>query len=1571
MSALARRRTHLNLLVVLALALVTRTASGALVARWTAPSGPINDPITTWIDSVSGIPFSAPGLGTTPAILRNVSFPGSTVISALHFTGPAACNKMFMVPGDNPLAGKSAITFSIVFSTNTGNNGPPPAQWHARGHIISNDACGYCGDWGMSMGGGYLATGIGRSGSGEMEFRSTDIPAYRVDDTAVHVASYSINLDNGDGGSDYIFKIDMLNAASVFNDSYVGITDSVWNVTLGGNAFTAIDTFRCFEGLLFGVIMHDHALTEPELDTLHSSVLDILPTPYLSGSPFSASTPKAGGSKLVTISIVNSAGPGAHGPLSLILQVVDPATGDLVGAPQPAILSGNGNAVVVIPSRVGYFEVVASVNPAFPPAAFVYKPNGTITGMHAIFDSLPLTKTTPENAPFTFTLIGAAPSGDLVIDASTTCAGPLAWARTSATEFEVTLPPQDYEAASTCSVFVQHHTMPNIQELTIAITDVNDLPTAADAQLVFKSEAQYASGVVDFALPGADVDAGSVLVYSITSLPAIAAIALPGTTTPLDEEDLPVVLPGSVAPIFLKRGIYNDSFTWAVDSSGDGAAARVRLLIDVPCDNGRTPTNDDGTCICPSGFFVNITDGCESCREGTFYTYQAVADPCDPCPVGGYCAGGLTVPVPDNGFGYGDDKANSTNFVPCRPPAVCVRGGNCRAGSIGFLCSDCVPGFYKDKGLCEPCPSTAPILLTVLFLLMVALAVLLVKLARKSAAYFTGMAVGFNFVQVLAIIGEFDLKWPGFVQATFRALSVFAFNINVFQPECAFAGGAVDYFPIWLFKLSIPFMFLVLFGGFLICLTLYKRVRASISEVQHPWLAKLPLVTRATAVLLRNASINAFVTVLMMCYLVLLSVTFEVFDCVSGAMVKAPDVVCGSREWRKYLAVGLSAMVLYGIGIPLLFSTILYWHRLSLFQELTIVKFGLLYRRYRPQWYGWEVIILARKLGVVVGILVFNSVLPQALIALFSLIGGLIAQILVKPYLTTRVNNLEIIHLACSAFVVACGLILFGTSKSGDEAGTTFVGVLVVLVIAANVCFIGLVVFLELRYQYRRIQRGVQAGFASDEVVLDERFFKLGFRVRHHERNLLGTVSSLALSSAPGIQLRAELCDGNGALLSAFDGRSTTMVQTDGTLHNIVSVFTRVGRFQLKIFAWSLDEEMYLANSVYDEHKIASTASTPDLLNEAQPMPAATAQADSRSLLDVLTCQERSTIRKPIMSYHMNCDAPPQAVVQFALRSPRMVDESGVVLYPRFYELSRFIPHQFSIRVPHAVGLVVAASEPRLLSDGVELQRNDDDGGIFSGSVAFTDPGPVHVWGQYLVPAAQVGENELPCTFAKLVSYEVLEGRVGWEDIDNEDARIIDRLCEGNNVEMHAVLEADLSTTDPPILAELFHAKRGLLYLPKTQSLPFASGGVHLELRLPSAVDIRLAVERPTTDADGVPFFRRADGVQIADATWEQLGGVQSGTAVCVWAAFADLVGYADSPSPRAPEPPAWALPSSKAPTLRKTRCWRRRSTRPHLRLQMRLPPCSRPRRSPRRAPGTPRRKSLAHPSPKFPAMSR
>ena len=96
-----------------------------------------------------------------------------------------------------------------------------------------------------------------------------------------------------------------------------------------------------------------------------------------------------------------------------------------------------------------------------------------------------------------------------------------------------------------------------------------------------------------------------------------------------------------------------------------------------------------------------------------------------------------------------------------------------------------------------------------------------------------------------------------------------------------------------------------------------------------------------------------------------------------------------------------------------------------------------------------ELAILFRKLGIVVGVILIKSGSGRAVVAFLVILLSCAVHIRFKPYISSRVNRLETIHLVCACVVLAFGMLLASASEASNGV-RTFVGVIVIMVVAVN-----------------------------------------------------------------------------------------------------------------------------------------------------------------------------------------------------------------------------------------------------------------------------------------------------------------------------------------------------------------------------------------------------------------------------------------------------------------------------------------------------------------------------------------
>ncbi|KNC50235.1 uncharacterized protein AMSG_06390 [Thecamonas trahens ATCC 50062] len=531
------------------------------------------------------------------------------------------------------------------------------------------------------------------------------------------------------------------------------------------------------------------------------------------------------------------------------------------------------------------------------------------------------------------------------------------------------------------------------------------------------------------------------------------------------------------------------------------------------------------TCLpCTPGYVSQShgTQPCTICPRGT--TWASASAGCLPCPFGGYCTGGAARPVPDNGFHPVPGlPLSAAVFEPCTPARVCLRGGLCRDGHGGTRCAFCLDGWVKNPqtGVCEKCPSSIPYIFVGIALLGGILCLLLVKLARKNTAFFTAASVGFNYLQLIAILSSFNIKWPSWTQRFFEVLSAANIDLQLFKPECLVSNSSEAYTTIWIIKLCAPWfllsLFLIGFGAY----KLYAQLRGVAPIVQAS---------------MKYAFTNAAVMAMFVMYLLVTNTALEIFPCtkqVDGkhTMNREPSIRCYEGRWNKLLAGSLVTMIMFSLFMPAAVAFVLYRRRFNLWKRKNLSRFGLLYLRYRPQFYFFEIAVLCRKFGVVFGKVVFSfSVVGQVVTAMLVVSASLILQLKSHPYATMRINRLEVLMLSCATLVLT---VAFGYALADGDLSTataTLLGVVLIVVVCATVLVIVICIILEIRKTYRLIQHGLVGRYVVDRLDVWQPFFDAELHLLSHTQKpdeggsqVAGSSIVMTFASEKPVQLVCEI----------------------------------------------------------------------------------------------------------------------------------------------------------------------------------------------------------------------------------------------------------------------------------------------------------------------------------------------------------------------------------------------------------------------------------------------------------------
>ncbi|MFI4848928.1 MAG: Ig-like domain-containing protein [Gimesia chilikensis] len=144
--------------------------------------------------------------------------------------------------------------------------------------------------------------------------------------------------------------------------------------------------------------------------------------------------------------------------------------------------------------------------------------------------------------------------------------------------------------------------------MTVDVTSVNDLPTAADNTVSTSEDTAYTFTAADFNFSDADGD--TLTSIQITSLESVGALQLSGVDVTLNQVISRADIDAgnlTFTPVANASGVAYDSFTFTVNDGTVDSAGGYTLTVDV------TPVND-----APTGADNTVTTG-----ENTVYTFTA------------------------------------------------------------------------------------------------------------------------------------------------------------------------------------------------------------------------------------------------------------------------------------------------------------------------------------------------------------------------------------------------------------------------------------------------------------------------------------------------------------------------------------------------------------------------------------------------------------------------------------------------------------------------------------------------------------------------------------------------------------------------------------------------------------------------------------------------------------------------------------------------------------------------------------------------------------------------------------
>uniref|UniRef100_A0A0G4HBE6 Receptor ligand binding region domain-containing protein n=1 Tax=Chromera velia CCMP2878 TaxID=1169474 RepID=A0A0G4HBE6_9ALVE len=162
-----------------------------------------------------------------------------------------------------------------------------------------------------------------------------------------------------------------------------------------------------------------------------------------------------------------------------------------------------------------------------------------------------------------------------------------------------------------------------------------------------------------------------------------------------------------------------------------------------------------------------------------------------------------------------------------------------------------------------------------------------------------------------------------------------------------------------------------------------------------------------------------------------------------NVLASNPQVDCYGPQHRPWLLVAAAGVVVWTVGIPVLFGILLFRNRKNLTKQSVILRYGFLFKHFKPSTYWWEIWVMARRILVRLP-LALPAAIPDSPVQVIVLVNIAVVFLWVhawfKPYAPTsydHCNELELIALLSFFFTLLATTFLATMRGGWHEAGLT------------------------------------------------------------------------------------------------------------------------------------------------------------------------------------------------------------------------------------------------------------------------------------------------------------------------------------------------------------------------------------------------------------------------------------------------------------------------------------------------------------------------------------------------------
>eukprot|EP01025_Chloroclados_australasicus_P059867 TRINITY_DN7603_c0_g1_i1.p1 TRINITY_DN7603_c0_g1~~TRINITY_DN7603_c0_g1_i1.p1 ORF type:complete len:1470 (-),score=133.53 TRINITY_DN7603_c0_g1_i1:1759-5634(-) len=457
---------------------------------------------------------------------------------------------------------------------------------------------------------------------------------------------------------------------------------------------------------------------------------------------------------------------------------------------------------------------------------------------------------------------------------------------------------------------------------------------------------------------------------------------------------------------------------------------------------------------------ANSSDDC-ACERGYFQdTRNDDSLVCLECPINGVCEGQNIPMYPEPGYWVAVE--NPIEIHQCSPQENCLGGMEslCKEGYDGKICEGCADGYYQIFGQCQNCPAKIVLIFQVTGI-VIAWWIINTVMSRNMETF----DVILSWVQLLSVVGAFEMNWPSSIYRILNLAALFAFEVDIIELSCLVPNWG--FYHNFVVQLSMPIVvgvcaMLSYFVSYLVYhshkqarqiikskvrsftehqITLVKHILETFYGLAKSILQLLFILpeTREELYRARNYAIAVPLSFVSISYLTLSKYTFESFKCIDfnneNVMKGSIDISCDSEEYNRIQILGIIGLVLYIIPFPVLCFVVLRMlkNRKAFHIKTNLEQFGWLYNRYEVEWYWYELTQMAHRVLFVLVLVVLDSPSMESVIAMVVTIGLLMLHVYSRPYMDVVLDILHTFLQVALMLLILSGLIFYNNDIDYNE----------------------------------------------------------------------------------------------------------------------------------------------------------------------------------------------------------------------------------------------------------------------------------------------------------------------------------------------------------------------------------------------------------------------------------------------------------------------------------------------------------------------------------------------------------